>query len=78
MSSLAHRALWVGGDGLAEVTVEGRGTSASRFPVSTVKSRAGVERESILEDFLVKGNEGGAFRQAALPIKEETVARLYA
>lgn len=32
----------------------------------------------VLEDFLVKGNQGDTFRQEALPIEEETVPRLYA
>lgn len=45
-------------DGLAEVTVKRRRTNAWQFPVSTVKSRAGVERESVLEDFLVKETKG--------------------
>lgn len=64
--------------GLAEVTVRRWGTNAWQSPVSTVKSREGVEREFVLEDFLVKGNQGGTFRQEALPMEEETVARLYA
>lgn len=32
----------------------------------------------VLEDFLVKGNQGGTFRQEALPMEVETVACLYA